>query len=132
MSGFASSAFAAPVNMREGNWEIETSMKMERMPFSMPPTKMMHCFTRSELEDSNKTQSSDGGRPGKKNDCEMKDITEKNTSTSWKLACKDGTSGSGEATYKGDSYSVNMKMFDKNGHEMVTTSVNGSRIGNCK
>ena len=131
MSGFTSSAFAAPVNMREGNWEIETSMKMERMPFPMPPTKMMHCFTRKDLEDSGKTRSSDGG-PGKKNDCEMKDIAEKNTSASWRLACKDGTSGSGEATYKGDSYSVNMKMFDKKGREMVTTSVNGSRIGNCK
>lgn len=131
MSGFASSAFAAPVNMREGNWEIETSMKMERMPFPMPPTRMMHCFTRKDLEGSSKTRSSEGG-PEKKKECEMKDITEKNTFASWKLACRDGTSGSGEAAYKGDSYSVNMKMFDKKGREMIATSVNGKRIGNCK
>lgn len=131
MFGIASSAFAAPVNMREGNWEIETSIKMERMPFPIPPTKTMHCYTRTDLEDSSKTRSTEGG-PGKKNDCEMKDITEKNTSASWKLACKDGTSGSGEANYKGDAYSVNMKMFDKKGREMMTTSVNGKRIGNCK
>lgn len=130
MLGFVTSAFAH-VNMQEGNWEIETSMKMERMPFPMPPMKVTYCYTKKDMEDGSKMRSTDGGA-GKKNDCEMKDLVEKKNTASWKLVCKDGTSGSAEATYKGDSYSVNMKMFDKSGREMINTSVNGSRLGDCK
>ena len=127
----ASSGIAAPVNMQEGNWEIETSMKIENVPFPIPPTKMTHCYTKKDLEDSSKTRPAAEGS-GKKSSCDVKDVKETGSSASWKFVCKDGTSGSGEATYKGTSYSMIMKMNDKGGKGTSTTNIKARRIGDCK
>ena len=94
---------AAPVNMQEGNWEIVTKINIEGVPFPMPPMKMTHCYTKKDLEDSSKTRPAAGGS-GKKNDCEVKDLVETGNSATWKLVCKDGSTGTGQATYQGSTY----------------------------
>ena len=127
----AVAVFAAPVNMQEGNWEIVTNIKIEGVPFPMPPMKMTHCYTKKDLEDSSKTRPAAGGS-GKKDDCEMKDLVEKGNSATWKLVCKDGTNGTGEATYQGSTYSVTQKLVGKGGDGGSTTTIKAKRLGDCK
>jgi hypothetical protein len=122
---------AAPVNMQAGNWEIVTRISIEGVPFPMPPMKITHCYTKKDLEDGSKTRPAAGGS-GKKDDCEAKDVVERGNSASWKLVCKDGTSGTGEASYKGTEYTVTQKLVGKDGSGASTTTIKAKRIGDCK
>jgi hypothetical protein len=120
--------FAAPVNMQEGSWELITSIIIEGVPFSMPPMKVTKCFTKKDLEDSSKTRPG----AGKKSDCEVKDLKETANSATWKMVCKDGSTGTGEATYQGNAYTATMKMVSKGGGGASTTSIKAKRLGDCK
>ncbi len=126
---FAAPLFAAAPSIQEGKWEIVTSIAIEGVPFSMPPMKTMHCYTKKELADSSSTRPGAGGS-GKKNDCEIKDLVETGTSATWKMVCKDGSSGSGEATYQGNVYTTTLKMKDKSGGGS-STNIKAKRVGNC-
>ena len=123
--------YAAPPNMQEGLWEITTTISIEGVPFSMPPMKVTHCYTKKDLEDSSKTRPAAGGSK-KKSDCEVKDLKESGSAASWKIECKDGTKGTGEATYKGSTYSLTQKVVDKGGDGASTTTINAKRLGACK
>jgi hypothetical protein len=130
MLACAASLFAAPPNMQEGNWEIVTSIKIEGVPFPMPPMKMTQCFTKKDLEDSSKTRP-DAGGSGKKGDCEVKDLVETGKSATWKIVCKDGSTGTGEAAYQGSSFTTTMTMVDPSGGKSTTT-MKAKRLGDCK
>ncbi len=123
--------FAAPVNMQEGNWEIVTNIKIEGVPFPMPPMKVTHCYTKKDIEDSKSTRPAAGGS-GKKNECEAKDVVETGNSASWKLVCKDGSTGTGEATYQGSTYTITQKLVGKGGSGGSTTTIKAKRVGDCK
>ena len=126
----AASLFAAPVNMQEGNWEIVTSIKIDAVPFPMPPMKVNQCFTKKDLEDSSKARPATGGS-GKKNDCEVKDLVETGKTATWKVVCKDGSTGNGEASYQGTTFNTTMTMVDKSGGKSTTT-MKAKRTGDCK
>jgi len=126
---YAFPVFAAPANIEEGKWEIVTSINIEGVPFPMPPMKVTQCFTKKDLEDSSKTRPAAGGS-GKKGDCEVKDLVETGKSATWKMVCKDGSTGSGEATYQGNSYTTTLKMKDKSGGAS-TTNIKAKRLGAC-
>lgn len=123
---FALPLSAATPNIREGKWEIITTMTAEGMPFPMPPMKINHCYTKKDLKDTSKTRPASG-----KKDCQIKDLVEKGNSASWKMVCKDGSTGTGQATYSGNSYTTVMKMKDKKGGAS-TTSIKARRLGDCK
>ena len=123
-------AFGAPVNMQEGNWEIVTTIKIEAVPFPMPPMKVNQCFTKKDLEDGSKTRPA-AGDAGKKNDCEVKDLVETGKSATWKVVCKDGSTGSGEASYQGTTFNSTMTMVDTSGGKSTTT-MKAKRTGECK
>ncbi len=136
--GFASMIFlACPVftyaepDVQEGNWETVIEMKMEGMPFPMPPMKTTSCVTKKDMIPS----TAQKGQECKIN--EQKMIGNKVT---WKGKCadKDGTLESeGEITYSGSSYQGTMKAKsipkDKNAQPLnMSYKLSGRRLGGCK
>jgi len=122
--------FAASNNMREGKWEVTMDMNIEGMPFTMPAVTHTQCITKKDLEDNKKTLPS----AGKNENCEVKNYKVNGNTVTWETVCKDGTKGSGEITYKGDSYTGTMKMdtIDKKGKKSkISYKIKGVRKGDC-
>ncbi|HUI46501.1 MAG TPA: DUF3617 family protein [Nitrospirota bacterium] len=127
----AAPLFAAPATMQDGNWEITMKMDMAGMPFALPPMVTTHCYTKEDINDSKKTIPS----TSQKNDCEKKDVTVVGNKVTWKMQCKDGSTGSGEMEYKQTSYSGMMtleKADKKGGTSKIIYHMSGKRIGDCK
>ncbi len=126
----AGAAFAADVNMQEGNWETTVEMKIEGLPFPMPPMtyKNTECLTKKDMVPNT---------AGKDQTCEVKDQKITSNKVTWKVYCKDKqgvTEGDGEITYAGASYrgSMRMKTKDKGGETMVSNiKLMGKRLGAC-
>lgn len=125
MSAFFSSfAFAAP-EMREGKWEIKSTMDMPGMPYKIPPTVVTHCYTKDDVKDQKKVVTN------KNSDCTVTDMKTTGNKVTWKMKCTGKSKGtfSGETVFGKDSYDSTMKMQTE-GHNM-TTKVKAKRIGNC-
>ncbi|MDH4263526.1 MAG: DUF3617 family protein [Spirochaetia bacterium] len=109
-------------NLEEGSWEIQYTMKMEGMPFPVPPVKINQCM--------NKTDAVPQGKQNE--DCK---ITEKNitgNTVHWKSVCgsgKDQTSAEGDITYNGNS--MNGKMKITTGKNTMEQEISGNRTGPC-
>jgi hypothetical protein len=129
---FVPNTVFADVNMQEGNWETTIEMKMEGMPFTMPPviSKVTQCITKKDLvpKTANKDQK-----------CDIKDQKITGNKVSWKMVCvdKNGTmEGQGEITYAGNSYQGTVKTRtttkDKPKEAMTSTmKMKGRRLGAC-
>ena len=124
----SSLCFAAGMNAQEGEWESTMEMKMEGLPFPIPPVTTKHCVTQENVVP----------KASEKDDkCKIKDQRIVGNKVTWSVECidKDGKSESqGEITYSRDSYKGTMKtrMTDKAGKTMVSTGImTGRRIGEC-
>jgi hypothetical protein len=117
--GLVVSAVAAQGPMREGNWE--TTMQMEMPGMSMPAMKSTQCVTKAQLQDPVKTLPS--ASPG----CTMSDYKADGTKVSWKMACKE-MAGTGEITFKGDSYEGLMNVTSPH---VMSMKMSGKRVGDC-
>lgn len=127
----ASYAKAAPVDMREGQWEHTMETKIEGLPFEMPamPFTVTRCVTKDDLVP--RTEKNDGK-------CEILDQKISGNTVKWKVKCKDEagmSEGQGEITYRGESYSGKMSMTttEKKSKQVMTSNVSmkGRRIGDC-
>jgi hypothetical protein len=129
----AATLFAAPSAMQEGKWEVTMKMDMEGAPFPMPPMVFSQCITKEDLKDPKKTLP---GSSDKKNDCTVKDYAVSGSKITWRMQCKDGSTGSGEMVYKGTtSYSGTLKMTTtdkKHGTSKIVQHISGKWIGACK
>jgi hypothetical protein len=126
----ATIAVAEP-NMQEGTWEIKGEIKMEGLPFPMPPIPMTftQCLTKKDMVPQKKE---------KNQDCKIiKNETVGNT-VSWVMQCKDKngvTDSTGKITYKGDSFdgTVHTVTKDTKGAKSESTmQMSGKRTGDCK
>lgn len=115
--------FAADT-MREGYWELVSTMEMPGMPMKMPPTTVKHCFTKDDVKDQKKTISTD-------KNCTVTDLNQSGNKVTWKMKCTGKNAGafSGETVYKGDTYNSTMKMQSE-GHT-VNMKINARRVGDC-
>jgi hypothetical protein len=120
--------FAAGMNAQEGEWESTMEMKMEGLPFPIPPVTTKHCVTKENLVP----------KASEKDDkCKIKDQKIVGNKVTWSIECLDKgekTESQGEITYSGDSYKGTMKtrMTDKTGKTMITNAnMTGRRIGEC-
>jgi len=123
---------AAPAAMQEGNWEITMKMDMAGMPFAMPPMTVTHCYTKEDVKDSSKTIPSTSK---KKDDCETKDVKVAGNKVTWKIQCKDGSTGTGEMESQKTSYSGMMtfeKPDKKGGTSKIVYHMSAKRLGDCK
>jgi hypothetical protein len=115
--------FAADT-MREGYWELITTMEMPGMPVKMEPTRMKHCYTKEDVKDQKKTISTD-------KNCTVTDLKQSGNKVTWKMKCTGQNAGvfSGETVYKGDAYDSNMKMETQG--QTMKMHVKAKRLGNC-
>lgn len=124
-------AWAGPAMMQPGMWEIVTKMEMPGMPVAMPPTKVTHCYTPQDVENTDKTIPKDQS-------CKLDSHSVIGNKVSWTVSCKDKSGnmkGSGEMTYKGTSYDGTMKMSVQSRGEQpmnITYRYSGRRLGECK
>ncbi len=129
--------YAASPNMKEGLWEITTSMEMKGMPmpFAMKPMTNTQCFTKKDLQDPEKTVPKTSK---KEENCKVQDYKVSGDHVTWKTVCtgKTNMTSTGEMTYsQGTSYEGSMTMDTegnaKNAMHMVY-HFKGKRIGDCK
>ena len=128
---------AASPNMKDGLWEITTSMEMKGMPvpFAMKPMTHTQCITKKDVQDPDKTVP----KASKENkDCTMKDYKVSGNHVTWKVECKGKhpSTSTGEMTYSGGtSYDGSMTM-DTEGNAKNTMHMvyhfKGKRVGDCK
>lgn len=115
--------FAADM-MRDGNWELVTTMDIPGIPMKMPPTKIEHCYTKEDVKDQRKTISTD-------KNCAVTDLKQSGNKVTWKMKCTGRNPGefSGETIFKGDAYDSTMKMTSQG--QTMNMKVKAKRLGNC-
>ncbi len=120
-------ALCADVRMKEGLWEISTSMDIPNLPFKMPPQVVKHCYTKEEVA------RSEGGIPEQQKDCKLVENARSGNKLRWKVVCTGKSAGKGEGEIvftSATSYEGWMK-FDTGGQAM-TTKYSARRVGDCK
>lgn len=119
----SSTCFAADT-MRDGYWELVTTVDMPGMPMSIPPTKMKYCYTKEDVKDQKKSISTD-------KNCTVTDLKQSGNKVTWKMKCTGKNAGdfSGETVFKRDSYDSTMKM--KSQGQTMNMRVKARRIGDC-
>lgn len=127
--------YAAGIDMKEGLWEIAVTTEMQGMPAGMPfggqEIKQTYCYTQKELKDSKNAVPKSGEK------CEIVDYKSSGKKATWAVKCsgENAMNGSGEISYKGDSYESTVKMSIKSsrGRSMQTIQhIKGRRLGDCK
>lgn len=115
--------FAADT-MRDGYWELTTTMDMPGMPVKMAPTKVKHCYTKEDVKDQKRVISTD-------RNCTVTDLKQSGNKVSWKMKCTGENAGvfSGETVFKGDAYDSTMKMQTQG--QTMNMKVKAKRLGNC-
>ena len=122
-------AHGAAPNMREGEWEITMKMEMPGMPMAMPPQVTQRCITNKDLADPQKPVP--GAQPGDSG-CKTTDHKMQGNTATWKMACEDGTTGSGTATYSNTSYTSTITMMQGGQPPAMTMQQSGRHLGACK
>jgi len=115
--------FAADT-MRDGYWELITTMEMPGMPMAMPPTTIKHCYTKEDVKDQKKTITTD-------KNCTVTDLKQAGNKVTWKMKCtgKNGGVFSGETIYKTDAYDSTMQMESQG--QAMNMKVKAKRLGAC-
>jgi hypothetical protein len=119
-------AHGASLNLREGEWEITMKMDMPGMPMAMPAQVMSRCITKKDLANPVPGPQAGDGR------CKVSDHRMQGNTATWKMACADGTTGSGTATYGDTSYTSTMTMMQGGQPPAMTMHQNGRYLGACK
>ena len=123
--------FAGP-NMQEGNWDIKGEVKIEGLPFPMPPVAINYtnCLTKKDMVPQQKQ---------KDQECTPISSKTQGDTVTWVVKCKDKhgstTESTGTVTYKGTNFDGSVKNVttDKKGTQSITKmSMSGKRIGDCK
>jgi Protein of unknown function (DUF3617) len=110
--------------MREGKWEITSSVEMPGMPYKIPPTVVSHCYTKEDVNDQKKVIADN-------KDCTVTDMKKSGNKVTWKMQCTGKRKGtfSGETIFGKDFYESTMNMQSE-GRNMTTKS-KARRIGDC-
>ena len=123
---FAFSISALAQDMPGGLWEIKMKMDMPGMPAEMAAKMgaqtITHCVKPGERKWSEQRNPNDRDRQ-----CEQTDMKVNGNKVSWKMKCKDGTTGEGTVTHNGrDAYKMDMAMNSPRGNMKMQTE--GKRI----
>lgn len=117
-------AAIAAGEMKPGLYEYTMKMDLPGMPFALPPQVGQHCLTPADVASGEQF-----GDP-KNADCAVKDLKQSAGKASFHVACKDGSTGSGEYTYT-ESGMAGKTVMSTQGHTM-TLNVAAKRLGDCK
>ena len=129
LGALASVVWAVQGPMRPGQWEVTMKMSMAGMQMQMPEMKSTQCITAEQLAKDPAT-GLPRGAAGQK-DCTVSDYKTTGSTISWKMACTGQMKmeGTGELTFKGDTYEGVMKMAAPQGE--MTMNLAGKRAGDC-
>jgi hypothetical protein len=124
---FAATAAQAAPEMKDGLWEISTTMEMPGLPFQPPPTTMTHCYGKEDVKDQKQFVPSQG------EDCKVSDLKTTGNKVSYTVICtgQNAVKGEGEITLKGDSAYEGFMKMTMEGMNM-TTRYSAKRVGPCE
>lgn len=114
----------AAETMREGYWELTTTMEMPGMPMKMPPTQIKQCFTKEDVQDQKTAISTN-------KDCTVTESNKIGNKVTWKMKCTGQSAGdsSGVTEFNGDSFETTMKMETQG--QAMNMNIKARRLGNC-
>lgn len=110
-------ATGAPAQeMPGGLWEIKTKMDIPGMPPELAGKLGNHTITHC-IKPGERKWSEQRNPNEREKQCEQTDTKVDGNKVSWKMACKDGTTGEGTVTHNGkDSYKMDMAMNSPHGN----------------
>ncbi len=114
---------ASGPDMKEGLWEITSTMKMQGM--NLPSHTHTQCITKNDLVPKS-------SQPGQ--ECKISDYKIEGNTVTWSIKCSTQggeMEGTGRITYMGDSFEGTMKMKMGGSGAEMTTHMSGRRIGDC-
>jgi hypothetical protein len=123
-------ATMALAEMKEGLWEIKTTMEMKGMPIKMPATTSRSCISKNDMVPKPSAQR------GQQQECKIKEQKITGDTVTYAMECtgKDGMAAeiSGEITYKEDSMegTYTMKVQSPSPMEM-SSKMTGKYVGPC-
>lgn len=121
----------AEPDLRDGMWEITTSMELAGMPAGMPPVKNTQCITKQNAVPK--------AQDLQQQDCTMSAPRISGNTVTWTVDCKgeDGpVRGTGRIVYRGDTFDGTLTMSvqepGQGGSFQIVQHMKGKRIGACK
>lgn len=134
MACSAGAAWGANVNMREGLWEITSTMDGGAMPgmpkgMKMPAVTLKHCYTAADVQ-GNKALMDKGN-------CALVSMRQTGNSASWVSECKgeQAMRMEGEGIFSGDKYEIKSRMTFLSGKmkgQSMSSTIQAKRLGDCK
>lgn len=131
---FSGGAWSANLNMREGLWEITSSIDGAAMPgmpkgMKMPAVVIKHCYTASDIQ-GNKALMDKGN-------CALISMKQTGNGASWVSECKgqQAMRMEGEGTFSGDSYQIKSRMTFLSGQmkgQSMGSTIQARRLGDCR
>jgi hypothetical protein len=121
-------------NVKPGKWEITFSMEMPGMPAgAMQPTTMTQCYKAEDWKDSQSI--AERMQQHKDRKCKQTDVTVTGDKMTWNMVCENGTTGTGEYHFSGNTYSgqvtINTAANGKHDAKTMTERFKGKRLGDC-
>ena len=115
---------SSAIDLKEGEWSIETSMEMPGMGMKMPPVTVTQCLSK---EDYIPAQQSNG-----ENSCTVTSQNVSGSTVTWSVECPD-SKGSGSMTYSHDSFvgEMTMEAQTPGGSMTMVSKMKGRYIGPC-
>lgn len=124
---FAATTAQGAAEMKDGLWEISTTIEMPGLPFQPPPTTMTHCYGTNDVRDLKQFV------PSQDADCKVTDLKTNGNKVSYTVNCtgQNTVKGEGEVILKGDSAYEGFMKMNMEGMDM-TTRYSAKRVGPCK
>lgn len=119
----STSVFANNIDLKEGLWQITTTMEIPGMPHKMPGTTITQCLTQKDItppvnQDEN---------------CHIEDQKINGNTVSYKMVCnQDGETTSGTGTFSYDDDKMTGRMEVNAGGMNIITSYSGKWVGPCR
>jgi len=114
----------ARVDLDEGQWEITTEIKMDGMPFQLPPLTHTQCITHDDLVPV----------ADKSDKCEVANLKVKNNTVSYDIICsEEGRTMTSQSsiTYEKDRMEGSMTATMEPGNRSMSYTLSGRRVGDC-
>ena len=111
-------------DIEEGKWEITTEMKMEGMPFTIPPMTHSQCLSAEDVVPHN---------PQGAEECTFTDHQVEGGTVTWTMECSGAggkTVNKGSITYAGDRMNGTIDILNQ-GAPPMKSIITGKRIGPC-
>ena len=122
---FSSCSGDQAIDLKEGKWEITTTVEMKGMPFQLPPTTFTQCLNQKNLIPEGNNEDTQ--------ECKIINKKVEGSTVEWDTKCPNTTSHT-KITYKYDTLNgtITINSHDKSQSFNMTSKMRGKYIGSCK